>query len=277
MVDVEGIEVDGFVRTEMSALGASRVVYRRGEGPPVLVMHEIPGITPEVATFARRVADAGFSVAVPCLFGTPNRPLSLPYALSQITRACVSRELAVLAKHRASPVTEWLRAIARALSEEQGGAPVGAIGMCLTGNFALALMVDEHLMAPVLSQPSLPFGLTRSHRAALHVSDEQLVAIKRRAADGAKLLGLRFTHDPMCPPERFETLRRELGEAFEGIEVDSSPGNPHGIERIAHSVVTNHLVDREGHPTREALDRVLAFFEEQLRRPVEAPRSGLQR
>ena len=259
------VEVAGFERTEVSALGASRVVFRRGEGPPVLVIHEIPGITPEVAEFGRRVADAGFTVAMPCLFGTPNKPLSLPYALSQISRACISREFAVLAKHGASPITEWLRALARALSEEKGGVGVGAIGMCLTGNFALALMVDEHLMAPVLSQPSLPFPVTRAHRAALHVSEEQLALIKRRAKDGARVLGLRFSHDPTCPPERFETLRRELGEAFEGIEIDSGPGNPHGIPRRAHSVVTNDLVDEAGHPTQEALARVLAFFEERLR------------
>ena len=137
--------------------------------------------------------------------------------------------------------------------------------MCLTGNFALALMVDESVMAPVLSQPSLPFPITASHRAALHVSPAQLAVVKQRAQTGCPVLGLRFSSDPMCPGERFQTLRRELGSAFEGIEIDSSSGNPHGIKRTAHSVVTNDLVDREGHPTRVALDRVLRFFAERLR------------
>jgi hypothetical protein len=139
--------------------------------------------------------------------------------------------------------------------------------MCLTGNFALALMVDPCVMAPVLSQPSLPFPLGAERRGALHLSHEDLAVVKRRVREeGQCVLGLRFTHDPMCPPERFETLRRELGATgFEGIEIDSSKGNEHGIPGTAHSVLTKDLVDESGHPTLESLQRVLAFFEERLK------------
>jgi dienelactone hydrolase len=259
-------DLPGFEATRFEHAGEARTVHRAGSGPGVVVMHEIPGITPEVAGFARRVADAGFSVYLPDLFGTPGKPFSLPYVAGQMMRACISREFRVLAAHEASPITEWLRALCRHAHAEQGGPGVGAIGMCLTGNFALALMVDEAVMAPVLSQPSLPFPLSRERRAALHVSPGQLDAIRTRARDGCPVLGLRFTHDPMCPVERFDTLRRELGDAgFEAIEIDSGPGNPHGIPRTAHSVVTKDLVDEEGHPTRAALERVLGFFAERLR------------
>ena len=138
--------------------------------------------------------------------------------------------------------------------------------MCLTGNFGLALMVDESVMAPVLSQPSLPFPFGVERRAALHLSEVDLEIVKKRVEEnGCKVLGLRFTGDPMCPPERFETLRRELGEGFEGIEIDSSEDNPHGNPSDAHSVVTRHLIDEDGHPTKAALDRVMAFYEERLR------------
>jgi hypothetical protein len=136
--------------------------------------------------------------------------------------------------------------------------------MCITGNFALALMVDDAMMAPVLSQPSLPFQLGGSRRAGVHVSDEALVTIKRRATAGVPVLGLRFTGDPACPAERFVRLRQELGAAFEGIEIDSSATNPHGIPRDAHSVLTRHFVDKGGHPTRAALERVLSFLHERL-------------
>jgi dienelactone hydrolase len=245
--------------------GATRTVYKMGSGPGVVVMHEIPGITPEVERFARLVAADGFTVYLPHLFGTPEKPLSIPYAIGQIARACVSREFAVFAKNESSPITDWLRALCRKAHAECGGPGVGAIGMCLTGNFALALMVDEAVMAPVLSQPSLPFGLSAAHRAALHLAPQDLEVVKRRSASGCGVLGMRFTNDPMCPGERFATLRRELGAGFEAIEIDSSPGNPHGISRIAHSVVTNDLVDEAGHPTRQALDRVLGLFRERLR------------
>jgi dienelactone hydrolase len=254
----------GFEATRFTHGGAERCVYRRGSGPAVVVIHEIPGITPPVADFARRVADAGFSVWLPHLFGTPGKPLSTGYMLSQMARACVAREFSVFARRESSPVTDWLRALCREAHRVCGGPGVGAIGMCLTGNFALALMVDESVMAPVLSQPSLPFPVSRSHRAALHLSDADLAVVKRRVAAGCPVLGLRFSRDPMCPGERFETLRRELGAGFEAIEIDSGPGNPHGIPRSAHSVVTVDLVDAEGHPTRQALERVLGFFRERL-------------
>lgn len=257
----------GFATVAFTHDGAARTVYRRGAGPAVVVMHEIPGITPPVAAFARRVAEAGFTVYLPHLFGTPGRPLSIPYALGQIGRACVSREFAVFAANASSPITDWLRALCRHAHAECGGPGVGALGMCLTGNFALALMVDESVMAPVLSQPSLPFGMTAGQRAGLHVSADELAVVRQRAAAGCGVLGLRFTADPMCPGARFERLRRELGDGFEGIEIDSGPGNPWGLGRAAHSVLTTDLVDEEGHPTRAALDRVLAFFAERLRRP----------
>jgi dienelactone hydrolase len=247
----------------------SHPVHRSGSGPGVVIIHEIPGITPEVAGFARRVADAGFSVALPELFGTPGKAFSLPYVAGQMARACISREFHVLASRASSPITVWLRALCRSLHEELGGPGVGALGMCLTGNFALSLMVDPWVMAPVLSQPSLPFPFGAERRRALHLSDDDLSQVKRRVREeGQCVLGLRFTADPMCPPERFQRLRDELGAGFEGIEVDSSKGNPHAIPGSAHSVLTADLVDEAGHPTRESLDRVLAFFEERLKPAV---------
>jgi dienelactone hydrolase len=254
----------GFTDAPFTHEGHTRTVYRKGTGPGVLIMTEIPGITPSVIGFAERVVAEGFTVMMPHLFGEPGKPLTPFYAAQQITRACISREFRALAAREASPITSYLRALCRSMYEELGGKGVGAIGMCFTGNFALTLMVDPWVMAPVLSQPSLPFPITKDRRAGLHVSDADLAVVKERTRAGVKVLGMRFTADPVCPDERFARLREELGEGFEAIEIDSSPGNPHGIPRIAHSVVTNDLVDREGHPTKQALERVLGFFRERL-------------
>lgn len=253
-----------FERRDFTWRGARREVLVQGAGPAVVVMHEIPGFTPTVAAFARRVADAGYTAWCPLLFGVPGRPPRPQDYLSEIGRACISREFAVLAARRSSPITEWLRALCRHAHAACGGPGVGAVGMCLTGNFALALMVDEVVMAPVLSQPSLPFALTPGLGRGLHLSPGDLETVRRRSAAGCTVLGLRFTHDWMCPPARFQALREALGDGFEGIEIDSGPGNPHGIPRLAHSVLTEDLVDVEGRPTRQALDRVLALFAERL-------------
>jgi len=256
--------LEGFDRFPFTVEYATRRVYHRGEGPAVVVVHEVPGITPAVAGFARRLADAGFSAWLPHLFGTPGKDYSSSYIGGQILRACISREFHVLASRGSSPITSWLRALCRHAHAECGGPGVGFIGMCLTGNFALSMMVDESVMAPVLSQPSLPFPVSAERRRALHLSEYDLEVVKKRAAAGVGVLGLRFSADAMCPGERFERLRQELGDGFEGIEIDNSPNNPHGIPRSAHSVVTKDLVDEAGHPTREALDRVLGFFAERL-------------
>ena len=261
----------GFDRFDFSHDGITHHYYRAGSGPAVIVIHEIPGIHPGVVAFARRVIDAGFSAYLPSLFGEDGRSVTTGYMMGTIRRACVSREFTVFATGRTSPIIGWLRALAAKAHEECGGPGVGAVGMCFTGGFALGMMVDERMLAPVLSQPSLPFGLTARQRAAVGVSPADLAVVKQRAADGACLLGLRFTQDRAVPAERFETLRRELGDAFVAVEIDSSPGNPHGIGQDAHSVLTAHLVDEPGHPTRDALDQVLTLFRTRLA-PAGSPR-----
>ena len=244
--------------------GAERTVYRKGTGPAVVIMHEVPGIAPEVARFARYVADAGFTVFMPHLFGTPGKPLSTAYGAAQMVRACISREFYVLAENRASPITDWLRALAKRAFDEIAGKGVGAIGMCLTGNFALTMTLDPWVVAPVLAQPSLPLPLTRQKRAALHASPEAVANAQRRTrSDGLAIVGLRFVGDPFCRRERFDALERAFGAAFERIELPDSAANP-DAPKPPHSMLTTHLIDREGEPTRAALDRVIGFFRERL-------------
>jgi dienelactone hydrolase len=253
-----------FTPTTFSHAGKTRDVYRQGEGPAVIVMAEMPGITPKVAAFARRVAAIGCTVMMPQLFGIPGADPSPATYVRAIVPGCISREFRAFATRARTPVSDWLRALARHAHAECGGPGVGAVGMCFTGGFALGMMAGADVIAPVLSQPSLPIALTRKGRAALGVSDGELEAVKERVAAGTPVLGLRFSCDKLAPRERFETLRRELGDGFVGVEIDSSPGNPWGIPKHAHSVLTEHLVDEPGHPTRDALDRVLELFRRQL-------------
>lgn len=256
--------LEGFQVYQFSHAGYTYPVFRSGSGPAVVIIHEVPGITPEVSRFAHRVAEAGFTVFLPSLFGTPGKEFSGTYAGGQILRACIRREFAVFRANGTSPVVDFLRGLCQAARDETGG-PVGAMGMCLTGNFALALAVDEIIRAPVLSQPSLPLPVSGELRRALHISDEDLARVKGRVDEqDLRILGLRFTADPVCPAARFERLGEAFGEGFEAVEIDSSPGNPHGIPPTAHSVVTKDLVDRTGHPTRDALERVLDFFRREL-------------
>jgi dienelactone hydrolase len=239
-------------------------VFRGGRGPAVIVIHEVPGLYPAVVEFGRRLIAAGMTVYFPSLLGEPGRQFGAAYNAASAARACVASEFATWATRRTSPIVTWLRALARDAHAACGGPGVGAIGMCLTGGFALAMMVDDVVVAPVLSQPSIPLGVTAAQRRDLGVDDADLARIKARCAAGVDVLGLRFTRDPLVPAERFARLREELGDRFLAVEIDSGRGNAHGIPHTAHSVLTYHLVDRPGHPTRDALDRTIAFFRERL-------------
>lgn len=258
------MDIDGFTRTTQTHAGLTHDVYQGGSGPAVVVIHEIPGLHPGVIHFARRVIDAGFTAVMPSMFGTPNKPASGGYMLRTVAGICVAKEFHMFASGRSAPVVAWLRGVAKQAHEECGGPGVGAVGMCLTGGYALAMAVDDRMLAPVLSQPAQPAPLSAARRTQIDLSPDEFARVKERTADGLCVLGLRFTQDRAVPEERFGMLRRELGDAFIAVEIDSSEGNAHGIKKSAHSVLALDLVDEEGHPTHDALEKVLAFFRERL-------------
>lgn len=252
----------GFEREQYSAGGITHDIYRSGSGPAVIVIAEIPGMTPRVIGFAERVRDLGFTVVLPHLFGVPGKEPSAGYIFETLAKLCVSKEFTGMAMGHAGPVMSWLRALARSEHERCGGPGVGVVGMCFTGGFGLAMAVDDSVIAPVLSQPSLPFPVSRSRKSDIQVSASEWKTLQAR--EDLCVLGLRFTGDRAVPPERFKMLREKLGERFMSVELDSSKGNPHGHPANAHSVLTEHLDDRPGTPTRDALDKVLGFLQERL-------------
>ena len=226
--------------------GTTHPTYRKGRGPGVIVIHEIPGLTPEVVGFAEEVVTAGYTVVLPHLFGTPEAPATPRTIASSIARVCVSKEFTKLARGETTPVAGWLRSLARDLHAELGGPGVGALGMCFTGGFALAMMVDPSVVAPVLAQPSTPFCVGRARAADVNLDPVDLTIVKRRAAEGQQVLGLRYTQDPAVGT-RFDTLTRELGDSFVKVE----------FEGKGHATLTAHR-------QQEGVDRVLAFFASHL-------------
>ncbi|MBM7366643.1 dienelactone hydrolase family protein [Gordonia hydrophobica] len=262
-----------FERGEFTDAGVTHRFYRRGSGPAVVVIPEIPGLTPKVADFARRVSDAGCTVFVPSFFGVdgadpkPSGLGDLPRVGGLMARSlgkiCVSREFTVFATGKSSPVVVWLRALARHAHAECGGPGVGAIGMCVSGGFALAMAVDDTLLAPVLSQPSLPVGITPGRRRNIDISPDDLATVKARCARGLEVMGARFEGDALVPGSRFEFLREQLGDAFIGVELPDTAASPDALIP-PHSVVTEHLIDEPGQPTRDTLDDIIDFFQRKL-------------
>jgi dienelactone hydrolase len=258
-------DIHDFHRRDLSFEEKTRPVLTTGNyGPAIIVMHELYGFTPTLARFCRWVRDAGFRVYAPILLGSPDATNTETVSTARLLGLCISREFTVLRANRSSPITDWLRALAHQAHDECGGSGVGAIGLCLTGGFALSMAIDPLITAPVLGEPSLPSRVP----AALDISPDELAHVKARVARGdLKVRGYRFAGDTLSTHARFETLQRELGDGFVGCELPDSAGNPLGMKgkgKPPHSVFTGDLIDAAGEPTRKAVDEVIAFFKERL-------------
>lgn len=245
----------------------TKTVHVAGDGPGVIVMTEMPGISPHVARFARWVRDAGFTVYMPSLFGRDGAVATVEEGAVTFQHACMSAEFRALAANASSPVTVWLRALARLAHAERGGPGVGAIGMCFTGNFALTMMLEPAVLAPVVSQPSLPLD----DPAGLEIAPDEIAAVRARLErEDLTVMAYRFRGDRFCRAERFAAYREALGDRFVGRVLPDSAANPETapfFEHVVgspHSVVTAHLIDEAGQPTIAARDEILAFFSRRL-------------
>ena len=239
-----------WVKGSFTDRGITHDVYRRGSGPGVIVVHEIPGITPRVLEFAEEVVACGFSVMMPLLVGGVGKSPSGGYIAGSMSKVCISREFTAMATGKRSPVVDWLRALAKQLHGEVGGPGVGAVGMCFSGGFALGMMLDDVMVAPVLSQPSLPFAIGRTRSADLGLSAAELDVVRKRAEAGCQVLGLRYTGDKLVGT-RFDSLRELLGDAFVAVEFEST-------SKSDHSVLTEQRQET-------GVTAVLEFFERRLK------------
>ncbi|MFI9155581.1 dienelactone hydrolase family protein [Streptomyces sp. NPDC053367] len=259
--------LDDFERRDIEVDGVSRRVYVTGTGPAVVLMPEMPGISPDVARFARWTREAGFRVYLPSLFGVDGAYPRAEAVETVVRRACVSAEFRAFAGGGTSPVVAWLRGLARRAHAECGGPGVGAVGLCFTGNFALTMALEPAVVAPVVNHPSLPLD----DPGGLEMDEEDAAAVAERVRrDGLTVLAYRFENDTWCTGRRFAAYRALLGDAFDGRVLPAGAANPdpppffRDVVGCAHSVVTAHLVDREGHPTIRARDEILAFLSQRL-------------
>jgi dienelactone hydrolase len=269
-------DIHGFRQFDFSYASIAKTVYWKAPegssivGKPVLVMHELPGLTEFATRFAQRLVDAGFTVYLPLLFGEPLKRDVWGYS----RQLCISQEFARLQAGVSAPITNWLQALARDLSSRHQGARVGAIGMCLTGGFVIPLILEPVVTAPVASQPSVPYsviywltGLGRGPwMRQLNISDADLSAAAQRAqAESLTLLAFRFKDDRICTAGKLERLGEAFGDRLEAYQFDT----PKGFRLMPpHAVLTEEYDKAEHagptHPTRLATARVIAFLHARL-------------
>lgn len=265
---LEADDLADFTARGITLLDVSKTVHVAGRGPGVIVMTEMPGISPHVARFARWVRDAGFTVYMPSLFGRDGAVPDAEEAAGVFRHACMSAEFRAFGAGASSPVTQWLRSLANLAHSECGGPGVGAIGMCFTGNFALTMMLEPSMLAPVISQPSLPLDTP----GGLEISPEELASVAERLErEDLTVMAYRFEGDSFCRAERFAAYAKALGDRFVGRVLPDTAANPGArppfFERFVttpHSVVTVDLIDEAGQPTAQARDEILSFFTRRL-------------
>ena len=212
-----------------------------------------------LARFARWVRDAGFTVYLPSLFGRDGVPPTREYAMETFREFCVSREMEAFRRDEPSPMARWLRQLANTAHAESGGPGIGAIGMCFTGNFALTLMLESSVLAPVMSQPSMPLG-----EEGTFLQPDEMVAVKQRLEDDDLVVrAYRFEGDPYCPASRFRAFEAALGDRFVGTVLPDEAARI-GWTGSPHSVVTTDLIDEDGQPTAHARDEIIQFFRDVL-------------
>ena len=261
--------LDDFEPRTIAVDGIGKRVHVAGTGPAVIVMTEMPGISPHVARFARWVRDAGFTVYMPSLFGRDGAVPDAEEGKAIFKRACIGAEFRAFGANASSPVTQWLRGLARHAHAACGGPGVGAIGMCFTGNFALSMMLEPAMLAPVLAQPTLPLD----DPAGLEIAPDELAAVRERLdREDLTVLAYRFDGDRFCRAERFDAYRRALGNRFVDRVLPDAAANRDNLPPFfrdvvggPHSVVTVHLIDEAGQPTLQARDEILAYFAMRLR------------
>ena len=261
-------DLDDFAVRQIDLEGKKKCVYCSGNGPAVIVIAEIPGISPHVARFSRWVREAGFSVYMPSLFGRDGAIPSAKEGKEIFEQACISKEFKAFASNESSPITQWLRALARLAHQECQGLGVGAIGMCFTGNFSLSMMLEPAMLAPVMCEPSLPLD----NPSGLAMDPNELKTIAQRLKnEDLTVLGYRFEGDSLCQAQRFEAFSATLGDNFIGRVLPDSAANTKDLPPFTkdvvghpHSVVTTHLIDEKGQPTANARDEIISFFQSKL-------------
>lgn len=255
-MSVKPTSIDKYAKSSFTASASNghvieHDVYQRGEGPPVILIQELPGIGKAMLRLADEFVVKGFTVVLPHLFGPIGR-VSIAGNFARVF--CMRREFNLFTANKNSPIVDWLRALCQETRNVNEVPGVGVIGMCLTGNFALSLMADDSVLAAVASQPAMPIA----RQSSLDIAPDTIAAAKARIDKRVPAKAYRFEGDPLVTDKKFGCIHENFnGDGVTRVELTVLPGP-------GHSVLTLDFVDEQDHPTRKALDDIIDYFKEQL-------------
>ena len=248
-------------------------------GPGVLLLHELAGLSNNTVKFAASLMDAGFTVAMPHLFGRVGAEGNggMGAGAAGLLGRCIMREMSFFLRDQPPQGTEWLKEASKVLGERSiSPRGVGVIGMCATGSFAMATVLDPHVGAVVASQAALP--LLRRGTWGVPGGDRKL------ADEDTAVMTLRFCTDAKSGKGRVKRLPERMNETLtyntSGPTDSKLPHAERGIEEgvgnrlhviwaggAGHSILTSERVDR-------AVTAVIDFLRKNLSPPPASTTTG---
>lgn len=209
-------DIKGFSHFKFPSHGIQKTIYRSKHGTmPLLILHELPGMSPSFLHYCRDMIGKDFRVYAPLLFKSPNEKMS------QIQQRlfCISREFKQLFTLRSvdedgAPFASWLLALVSEVSKQNPEKKIGVVGMCLTGSFAIAAIVHPSVNAAISCQPSYPF-FRNIETLGLSKTQRQEVADRASSLSIPCAKGYRYKGDRICRASHMRALKSVLGSSFE--------------------------------------------------------------
>ena len=238
---------------EVSFQGTRRqVMVSPNGGRPVIIMHELFGISASLLAFSDMIQAAGFRIYLPVLFGSTEPATT---AMDKIKRGaeftCVAYQFRIFSSEESGPWADWLRHLVDWACADSGHDRAGAIGLCLTGNFVLSMTVNAKVAAPVMGEPSLPFL-----NDGLHATPAEVATVRQRLDQGLEMRAYRYETDTKCKAGRFLAFQEKLGQGFKATTLQTT--------KKLHSVFTEDLRDEAGQLRHNKVDEVIAFLRARL-------------
>jgi dienelactone hydrolase len=238
-----------------------RVLRHEATGPTVILMHESPGVSESTFAVAAVLLKHDYRIVMPVLLDVPWTGPGFRHQVANMIKLCVAREISALSQGGTGAIVEWLRGLADAEFASTNGRPVGVIGMCFSGGFALGMITNPHVKAAVMSQPALPAVFSLRH-SDLGLSKEDLEDIHDLVGKGGCIRAMRFTRDWKSPPARMKLIHKEFPDA-ECCEIKSEKRSLHSVLALAVDAPTGSELGR-------ALRATIAFLDRHLK-PAEMP------
>lgn len=176
---------------------------------PVLLLHELPGLTPgaiDLADFLH--LELNRRCYMPLLFGEYGQSET---GLTPLLQACQTGRWKVFNCTWPGRILDDSWSMTSQVAEKHPEEAITVIGNCLTGTLPLELIAHPKVEVAIHCQPALPFGLTRKNAAwpidgpRLERSLDSLESIENK-----RLIFIHYVGDSIAPVSRIRWLLDQI-------------------------------------------------------------------